>query len=57
MPQDEDFDTDVRQIIARELREMAEAKPPKYTRFTYVSFWVKDIWRMAAELLERKVSL
>ncbi len=54
MPQNQDFDTDTRQTIARELREMADAKAPKYTRFTYVSFWIKDVWRMAAELLEKK---
>jgi len=37
--------------IARELRLMADAAPP-YTRFTYISPLIKNIWRAAANILE-----
>lgn len=38
--------------IAHELRLMANAEPP-YTRFTYMSPMVKNVWRAAAEILEQ----
>lgn len=37
--------------VARELRRMADAEPP-YTRFTYMSPMVKNVWRAAADILE-----
>lgn len=38
--------------IAQELRQMADAEPP-YTRFTYMSPMVKNVWRAAADFLEQ----
>lgn len=38
-------------IIAAELRLMA-AGDDRYSRFTYMSPWIKNIWNAAADIIE-----
>lgn len=38
-------------IIAAELRLMA-AGEDRYSRFTYMSPWIKNIWNAAADIIE-----
>lgn len=38
-------------IIAAELRLMA-AGEDQYSRFTYMSPWIKNIWNAAADIIE-----
>ena len=38
-------------IIAAELRLMA-AGEDRYSRFTYISPWIKNIWNAAADVIE-----
>lgn len=39
------------EIIAAELRLMA-AGDDRYSRFTYMSPWIKNIWNAAADIIE-----
>jgi hypothetical protein len=39
------------EIIAAELRLMASGED-RYTRFTYMSPWIKNIWNAAADIIE-----
>lgn len=39
------------EIIAAELRLMA-AGDDRYSRFTYTSPWIKNIWNAAADIIE-----
>ena len=39
------------EIIAAELRLMA-AGDDRYSRFTYISPWIKNIWNAAADIIE-----
>lgn len=39
------------EIIAAELRLMA-AGEDRYSRFTYMSPWIKNIWNAAADIIE-----
>lgn len=40
-------------IIAAELRLMA-AGDDRYSRFTYMSPWIKNIWNAAADIIEEQ---
>lgn len=40
-----------RETVARELRLMADARPP-YRRFTYLSADIKSLWHAAADLID-----
>lgn len=40
-------------IIAAELRLMA-AGDDRYSRFTYMSPWIKNIWSAAADIIEEQ---
>lgn len=40
-----------KKLVALELRRMAKGEEP-YRRFTYTSYWIKNVWRAAADLLD-----
>lgn len=41
-------------VIAAELRLMA-AGEDRYSRFTYMSPWIKNIWSAAADIIEAQI--
>ncbi len=41
-------------VIAAELRLMA-AGEDRYSRFTYMSPWIKNIWNAAADIIEEQI--
>lgn len=42
-----------RSVVVTHLRRMADDADP-YRRFTYLSPWIKNIWRAAAGLLDKQ---